>query len=595
MGLSTLSLIVLLASSAVVNAKSLKPNEICACVPLNICPETNRFNKEDAKYFATILKCKDEGYVRCCPNNKSVNLALRRSDDDDNVIIIDDDVAKKDLSRTDDFDTTTNAIDLTTMETETRSTETDTTTEISDETMTTEIPSNKNVVETAEDKRKSKYIDNNISVVYPNTKKSTTKSEIEEQLFLIFPNGEIEAALATSTVQSLNNENSSIKPIKRVVVRKRLIEKTPESLKGAESKISEAVIEPKQIDIEEVKKRLSDMYRHNRRKNDLSSRTTTTTTESPVEDTTVLKQRRKRIKYRKQTTADSSMRSSTTSLKLRNMEKVESSTIKSRRKIIYDARGRTNFLKRPSSQKSSHIDEEPIETKTTTTTEAPLEVTMNNPTDFLPLETVVMTTMPTNVVKISNQMDFEHKAMVETVYKTLSAIHSGVDIQLVEKMIESHKMKLKEIRKNPPTTIANVTASRPYRGSARFRKPAIDQPIHEEPQILVNGTRTRNLSRTRGTITTHKSTTKSSRTTVTHKQVHPIISSNALLEEVDMPLKQKSPKDFKASPFYSITMDKFNEFDGDMIDKIHETLRSPTDKQSGFFPVIKNGTPSTLH
>lgn len=587
MSLSTLSLIVFLASSAIECAKTLKPSEICACVPLNICPEINRFNKEDAKYFATVLKCK-EGFIRCCPNNESVNSALRRFDNEDNVIMIDEDFIKKDLSRTDEIETTTESVDLTTLEI-------DTTTETLNELLTTEIPSAAENVETFENKRKSKFINNNISVVYPNTKGSKKKTEVMEHLFLIFPNGEIEAALATATGASLTNENSSIKPMKRVIVRKRLIKKTGESLEGAESKISESVIEPKQMDIEEVKKRLSDMYRHDGRKNHLSSTATTTTTGSPVEETTALKQRRKRIKFRKETTAAaaSPVRSSA-SLRLNSMEKVETSTVKSRRKIIYDASSRTNFLKRPSSQHTHIDDDEPFESEMATTAEVPTESAIN----YLSLETVVTTPMPRDVIKHSNPLDNEHKAMIEAVYKTLSAIHSGVDIKLVEKMIESHKSRMEANRKNPPETVAISGPTRPYRGSATFRKPATNQPIHDEAQTQGTGMRTRNLSRTRSTVTTHqtthKSTRKAPRTVVSHQKINPILNSNSLLEEVDMPPKQKPPLDFRASPLFGITIDKFNDFDNDMIDKIHETLRSPTGNQNGFFPVIENGTPSTL-
>lgn len=591
MGLSTLSLIVLLASSAVYCAKPYKPSEICACVPLNICPEINRFNKEDARYFATILKCK-EGFIRCCPNNESVNSALRRSDDDDNVILIDDNFEKTDFLMKE-FDTTTETIDPTTLETENEKLETDTTTEIPNEPLTTEIPSTEIDVEISEKKRKSKFIDNNISVVYPNTIDSDKKKEVMEHLFLIFPNGEIETALATSTGASLIDENSSIKPVKHVIVRKRLIKKTSESLEGAESQISEAVIEPKPMDIKEVKKRLSVMNRHNKRRNHLSSTTaTTTTTESPAEETTV-KHRKKVIKFRKKitTTAASS------SLKPRSEEKVQTTTIKSSRKIIYDASSRTNFLKRPSSQNAYHDDEELNEPEViATTTEPPTESTMNYPLNYLSLETIVTTPMPQNIVQHWNKLDFEHKAMIEAVYKTLSAIHSGVDIKFVEKMIESHKTRMKENRKNAPTSVAFPSPTIPYRGSARFRKPVTNQPVQDGVNFLINGTRTRNLSRTRSTHhTTHKSTRKAPRTTVTHKQINPIINSNSLPEEVDMPPKQKPPLEFRASPLYGITMDRFNEMDTDTIEKIHETLRLPSGIQNGFFPVIQNGTPSTLH
>lgn len=599
MSLSTLSFIVFIASSALNCAIANKQREICDCVPLNICPEVNRFNKEDAKYFRTVLKCKDEGYVRCCPNNESVNSALRRSDDTANVILIDDvqsaSVDMKDSLGEEELLSTTEVNDLTTLEPEAvpRSLESDLITTEANELITTEQPEMN-----TENSRFAKFIDEDVLVVYPNhinssfnPKMSRKKERMElEHLFLIFPNGEIEAAMATSTSAPSSDESSvSIKP-KRVVVKKRLIKKKTDSLEGAESQRSETVIEPKQMDIEEVKKRLSAMHKSRRKLPTVS----TTTTEEPVEETT-LKKRKKKIRYRQQKqTTISPVKPIVTSPTFKpREEKFNATTMKPNRKVIYDARGRTNFLRRPSSQQSNIDNDELIEPEVITTTTTPKPTTTTESiVNYVSLQTFFTTPTPIQVVKVAGQIDFEHKVMIETVYKTLSAIHSGVDIKFVEKMIESHKSRMKDIRKKPLTTTAPVDRpTRPYRGSATFRKPATAQPV----QMEVTGMRTRNLSRTRNTAatqTTRKVTSKVPRTLMS--QFNPFMNSNDLNEAVDMPPKQKPPGEFKASPLYGITMDKFNEFDGDTIEKIHETLRSPAKTQNGFFPVIVNGTPSTL-
>lgn len=578
MGLSKFLLIILFASSAIECAKS---KEICDCVPLNICPEYNRFNKEDAKYFKTVLKCKEVNYVRCCPDNASVNSALRRSDDAENVILIDD---------VDEFNfgEATTESDPTTFSPEFDSTAT----EAFDDLLTTDVP-NPDEMETTETLRKSKMVDHSISVIYPNHKYPETdkKKQVMEHLFLIFPNGEIEAASATSRPLSNDVESSLDRPMKRVIVRKRLIKKTSDSLEGAESKISEAVIEPNQMDIEEVKQRLSAMHRQNRRRKPSEATTTSSTTESPVEETTVKKPRRKRIKVRKQPTSTEALLIASTTFKSRN-EKVESSTMKPSRKIIYDTRSRTNFLKRPSSQQID--DDDMIEPEVTTTTERLTAPTVN----YVSFESVFTTPSTPLVVRAASQIDIEHKAMIETVHKTLSAIHKGVDIKFVEKMLESHKVRMKEMRKNPPATQKpNVESSRPYRGSATFRKPATTPAQnHSDTPAEQTKVRTRNLSRTRNTPsttqTTQKSVRKSPRTSTSH--VNPLMNSNSLLEEVDMPPKQKPPVDFRPSPLFGLTMDRENEFDRDMIEKIHDTLKPSADIQNGFFPVIQNGTPSTL-
>lgn len=589
MTLSTISLVIFIALCVVGSAKQ---KEICSCVPLNICPDVNRFSKEDAKYFKTVLKCNERGFVRCCLNNEGV----RRSDDVENVILIDEvrsppAETPAEIEQTNEaikFATTpesfTEVAESTTVESDHETTTFEATN--LDDLSTTELPAIHE--DNGKSRRKPKFIDNSISVIYPNHKypEAYKKKKAMEHLFLIFPNGEIEAALATSSMPT-NIDYSSEKPIKRVIVRKRLIKNLSDSLEGAESKISESVVEPKQMDIEEVKKRLSDMYRNRRTQ---SSSTTSTITEAAVEDTTakVKKERKKEIRFRKQRVpTKSTPLEFTETLKYRS-ENAETSTKKSRRKIIYDTRSRTNFLKRPSSQPLYFDDDEPIEpevTTTTTTTEQPAISTAS----YVSLDSVSVTRP--KVVKHFSEIDFEHKVMIETVHKTLSAIHAGVDMKFVEKMLEAHRTKMQETRKRPPTTVG---PSKPYRGSARFRKPATTQRANQQREVT--GTRTRNISRTRNTASTAQTTIKpvrkSQRTFVT--QNNPITTYNAILEDVDMPPKQKAPVDFKPSPLYGITMDRHSELDNDTIEKIHETLMPSTNIQNGFFPVVHNGTPSTL-
>lgn len=597
MNLSVISLVILIAMSVVSCAKQ---KEICSCVPLNICPDVNRFSKEDAKYFKTILKCKERGFVRCCLNNEGV----RRSDNAENVILIDDvqsahneipavikDVMKEENEAVQTTESFTTEAESTTVETQTENIFTDlTTTEDIDEATTME--SLKLDEDGSESKRKSKFIDNSISVIYPNHENfeadEKKKAKAMEHLFLIFPNGEIEAALANDI------EPSTQKPMKRVIVRKRLIKKVSDQLEEAESKILEYVVEPKQMDIEEVKRRLSDMYNRNKRIRNpiVPTTTTTTTTEASEPETTVKQERRTKIKFRQQKrpTKAIPLEHATTTLNNRQTEEdVERTTKKSRRKIIYDTSSRTNFLKRPSSQQSDFDDDEPSEPEVNVavSTEQPTEST----TQVSLLQTI-FTTTPKAENRL-NKIDFEHKAMIEMVHKTLSAIHAGVDMKFVEKMIEKHRTKMQEIQKQPPTTVG---PSKPYRGSARFRKPATTQPI-DQSQSESTGTRTRNISRTRTTtvVPTVRSTIKPVRQSPSRTFNNPIMSSNALiLEDVDMPPKQKPPMDFRPSPLYGLTMDRHNEFDTEMIEKIHETMKPSANVQNGFFPVIQNGTPSTL-
>lgn len=576
---------ILVFSIAITAIECLTLSEVCGCVPLNICPRINRFSLEDEKYLSTVLKCQQEGFVRCCMNNEGSHLAARRSDDAENLILTDD-VEKRRLNEEllPDIATTTEMLDVTT---EIIATTT------SEEYLTTQTPENNETIE-----RKSKAVDNSISVIYPKDLESeNNKNAIMEHLFLIFPNGEIETALAS---KRSSPENTSVKPLKRVVVRKRLIMKNSDAFEGAESKKSQIVIEPQQMDVEDVKKRLSVVQKKNRRRNESTSVSTSQTTEEPiiVEETTTKKKSRKKIRYRKRkqttTPTTSTLLSITTKTLKDRLEDIETSSIKPHRKIIYNTRGRTNFLKRPTSQDDDEsIEPEVVPTTTTSTAIVePNELVIN----YDKVENVFTTPATPIVVKFANQIDIEHKAMIETVHKTLSAIHSGVDMKYVEKMINSHKTRMMEMRKHlPPPTVASESQSRPYRGSAKFRKPATTPAARESFHFQEPGVRTRNLSRTRNTgttlssLTTHKSVRKSPRT-VTHAITH----SKSLLEEIDRAPKLKVPMNFKASPLYGITMDKFNEFDNDMIEKIHETLQPISTIQNGFFPVITNGTPSSL-
>lgn len=581
MSLSTISLIVLLASSAVQSARQ---REICACVPINVCPKANRFSRDDAKYFSTVLKCKEEGFIRCCPHNEIIDAAARRSDIAENIILIDD-VHEK-------FDTSTESTETT----------------VDADLMTTTEPIEDFTTEVAlKSERQPKSIDTNVSVIYPKNDIEERQKMVREHLFLIFPNGEIEAAKATETP-------TSMKPMKRVIVRKWLVTKAPEdSLQAAESKVSSAVIEPQAMDIEEVKQRLSDMQSNKRRKINKSSpitTTTSTTTEKPIEESTK-KALKKKKRFRKRLQTTTAVIPSTKALKvLAHAEDAESTTLKTIRKVVYNTRGRTNFLKRPSSQQT--VDEDDEREVPEVSTEEPSKTTRKASTTGVSRRRTTTTPKPTEfsfqlepffaaatprpkVLKQAARIDLEHKMMIETVHKALSAIHSGVDMKFVEKMIESHRTRMKEVRKNPTTTESSAP-TRPYRGSARFRKPATTPTSSQDLRPTATaGTRTRNLSRTRNTVTTtlttHKSVRKSPKTLMT--QFNPVINAeNTLLEEVDMPPKQKGPKDFRASPLYGITMDKDTEMDGDELDKIHETFLPPS--TGGFFPVIHNGTPSTL-
>jgi len=607
--------------------------EICPCVPLNTCPDTQQFKQDDAKYFATILKCNDDGFVRCCKDNELQVTALRRMDEDENLVMTDE-------AETEDYLTST----ITDLYEEPETTENPVLESEDDET-TSETPivtTTENVyskdLNLPDNDRKSKFIDEHVEVVYPNLNVDTSidanKKPIES-LFIIFPNNDVETVLEEEKVTEPVTTTTTNKPQRRVVIRKRLRkkERTIENLEGAESQVSKTVVEPQPIDVEKVKKRLVQMLNS---RFETTTPTTVSTTEADIfEDveTTTKKKRKKLKKYRKSTTSattKSSLRGITSSsavtlstevsiikklLQNKTAEISEATTkrpfivttMKPKRKLLYDVSSRTNFLKKPHVQpiNSHYDDEEENEEHLFIENNPILEPTImeTQPSPSTTTEEPTTTTHVPVVLKLSPLIDSEHKSMIETVHKTLKAMYAGVDMKIVRTMIDEHQQRVNALRKNPPkmTTRFTTTATeahhsrhhlptRPFRGSVRFNRPmATVKP--KSSNSFPSQPRTRNLSRTRSTrSTTHKSVRK------THQRqtMLPPTGNHNVYEELNMPPKQKSSKEFHASPLYGITLDKENDFDIKTIEQMYETFTPSKEIQNGFFPVIINGTPSTV-
>ncbi|CRK97399.1 CLUMA_CG010789, isoform A [Clunio marinus] len=663
MTLSILSLIVFIAISTVECSKSIKKIEVCPCVPNNICPEVNRFSREDAKYFQTVLKCSEEDFVRCCPPSKLPKKAMQRNDDVENIILVDEVPGKSadhqvDVKPSEEIPEAVTEVDeVTTLEPESMNIENDISTLISvEELTTTEIPSLKQEEpsEISDKKREGKIEDSDVFMIFPK-KENSEGNSIEKDLHIIFPNGEIEAALATSTSNAENIEisDTSTETPKRVVIHKKLLNKTSETLEASESEISEVVHE--RVDIDEVKRRLTVMMRNNkRRKNSISSiattpmtstnTPTTTTTERSVEETTHKTPRRKiKIRKHKQVTTESPITATT----LTATQSSETSTSQSRRKIIYDTSSRTNFLRRPSASQSSDDEEE---TEITETSSLSPEITSAS---FLIHETF----KPFDSPEHSKPAENEHHDMIEAIHK---ALHSGVDIQLIENMLRKHKNKLKgnrfddssdqptkpnrgSIKFQPHQTRSQTTESDNY--PTRFRttetenyptRPQttrfVTRPTTTEFENYPTRPQTRPATRQQTAVTENYRTRRPTapgdysftqiiglgskdspniRTTTvatphTTQKLPPRIivtqpSSNSQRINDDITIdgkisssqNKKPSNEFRSSPLFGITMDRFNDYDSDTIEKIHETLRSPPSSQAGFFPVIQSGTPAS--
>lgn len=585
---SILKFVVLLISLSQTVCQIIGKSEICPCVPLNICPNHHHYNENDGKYFHTVLKCTELNHVRCCPDNEVVSYTLKRSDDSSNLIYIDSDeiVPKSEPVTEDSVLETTEATTFDDFEMTTEEFDGKLTTTVDDLTTTEQK------LDTTESSLiVEKFIEaNSIDVIYSNHKypEDEKSRELREHLFLIFPNGEIKSALATTTNSPFIPliQNESIKQTtptgkaRRVVVRKRILNKKTELLEGAESQKSSTVVEPKQMDVDEVKKRLMEMYKQTKRKNDFIAQSTLTT-ENPIDKTTTMHQRRKKMRFRKQKQPiQVTLAPSTTTMKS-NIEKQETTTNMSKRKLIYDTSSRMNFLKRTAASQTEKIEDDYQEP------EIDIQLTDESVNTLLPHDYLNIQNLPKQslVVKFATEIDNDHKLMIETLHKTLSALHAGADENIVEEMIEAHKVEMEELR-NVPTTVESIQTppTRPYRGMARFKKPVTSKV---SPSTQSNEMRTRNLSRFRNTPT------RTTQVPVQLKLPRTFSTSNSdlIFEDINMPPKQKPPADFKASPLYGLTMDRDNDFDTDKIEKIYETLRPSSQIQNGFFPVIQNGMP----
>jgi hypothetical protein len=168
------------------------------------------------------------------------------------------------------------------------------------------------------------------------------------------------------------------------------------------------------------------------------------------------------------------------------------------------------------------------------------------------------------------------------VRKTLVAIQKGANMTVLRSMMVDYGKKVAEIRKNPPT---RATTVRPFRGSVKFgletRRPA-HEPVRHVTKAQ-NGIRIR--------VTTTKTTEIPRNVRRTTRP--PSLAKRPNLNTLEIPETFKAPSDFQASPLYGLTMDKFNDFGMEEIEKIHETFVAPSDIQNAFYPVIENGTPST--
>lgn len=537
--------------------------ELCPCVPLNTCADAHRYNQNDAKYFATVLKCSDIGHVRCCEVDGGE--IYRRGDDDVNELIITDEEAKKEAKNDEDL-------------------EEETTEELILDTTEAILFNIELKLPAAE--RNSKFIDDHVDVVYPNLVKTLPREQKkDEPLFLIYPDNNLETHEEENT--EVIPETTTQKSLRRVVVKKRLrkTQENEEILEASESEISPSIVKPPSSAV--FPKRATRPTSKFNRKSANNGLTTSTETTVIIDDVTTKRRRKKIKKFRKAsttteatteaaktTTTKTEEPSSTITAKLQRSR----TTTKPRRKIIYDPSSRVNYLKKPLHirlEDGTNNDDDEREEAEVTTLSSLTSSSSAAPT-LTPEKTTSTTTQAPLVIKLKNLIDKEHKAMIETVHKTLTAIHSGADMKVVKSAIASHHDKLKEIRKTTvrPTPRSSTTFPQKPRN---FERPTSRGNVRYNPTVATISLNqlevtTASRVRTRSSSTTARPSQFRARTTKLPEI--DVLKHNSLVEDAEI----NTPKDFHPSQLIAISM-------GETEERIFVPVESEND---GFYPIIGN-------
>ena len=183
--------------------------------------------------------------------------------------------------------------------------------------------------------------------------------------------------------------------------------------------------------------------------------------------------------------------------------------------------------------------------------------------------------------------------MIETVHKTLTAIHSGADIKEVKSVIAAHADKIKEIRKTtqrPKFTASTVTPRQRYtptvrsvsRGSVRYN-PSATFSLNQLEVTVAPRTKARGQLLSQTTSRPVRLRTKIS--AIPQRGVQ-VLEGNSLFEEAERSRVQPTrPKNFQPSQLIGITMDKYSALDRDTVEKVF----LPVDVvHEGFIPIVGN-------
>lgn len=316
------------------NNVAIQRKEICACVPLNRCPTIYKsIVSDDSKYFNTILKCKISDHIRCCELNIKGTKEAR--------VVREVFVGTENLHEILEVDTTTEKYEVNTMEMGIVSDSEDSTT------MPTEILKVVStdlslIVESANGIESRRLED--ISLIFPNI--STVdffKNKMNNNsLYLIFPGSErveeiIDVVPFKSPTSPVPNGEffqtpNGKSPKRKVLVKKRLLKRRPlkEVLDESESKVSTTLVNPNiEMYVFDEKEKVSQVFKEKKRNRVSFSKSRNV--KSPQHDLPSQNLNKIRSEYSKKHYQEAATQ--------------EFSSRPSMRKIVYDTKKRSNFLK----------------------------------------------------------------------------------------------------------------------------------------------------------------------------------------------------------------------------------------------------------
>lgn len=357
-----------------------------------------------------------------------------------------------------------------------------------------------------------------------------------------------------------------------------------------------------QINAEERKKRLNEIFSKQQRGN-LRFRTTSSSTTAKTAD--LDSSENNESEFEKQINDNTSVEEPSEPSKLTT----STTTNNPIRKEIYSVSSRKNILKKPSnsvptttSSTNLEIEEEDFEEDMEEEMEEekvssdyyfePEIITLSPEVISIPDKPLDLDAFMALDENVARNIEHDHQVMIEDVQRVLTIYHKPQFERKIPKIDRFHgdfKNSYFKVPTNP-----TVLPTRPYRGSAKF------VPQYLNRNQIVNeyvALQSRNFPKFKNTPTSVSTGVPQTVPVTSQEQFinNNFAVSDSRFLQSGLNLKASGPVDFRPSLLFGLTLDESNEnFDSKMVEKIHQTFIPSSGIQNGFFPVIQNGTPSPI-